>query len=68
MENEEPRMFANVGWCYEDCFLHNHKISKEDAEKFLLEWEDFIRRRITEYGVDLLENLMSAQGLNDYED
>jgi hypothetical protein len=63
MENEEPRMFANVGWCYEDCQFHNDEISKEDAEKFLEEWEDFIKQRMTEYGVDLLQHLMSAEGL-----
>lgn len=68
METEEPRMFANVGWCYEDCFFHNEKISKEDAEKFLHEWEDFIRRRITEYGVELLGNLMTSQDFNNSED
>jgi hypothetical protein len=68
METEEPRMFANVGWCYEDCFFHNDKISKEDAEKFLEKWEDHIRRRITEYGMDLLGNLLNSEGLQDFED
>ncbi len=68
MEPEEPRLFATVGWCYEDCFFHSEKISKEDAEKFLEKWEDHIRRRITDYGMDLLGNLLNAEGLQDFED
>jgi hypothetical protein len=68
METEQPKMFANVGWCYEDCQFHNDKISKEDAEKFLEEWEEFIKQRMTEYGVEMLQHLMSAEGLTNFED
>jgi hypothetical protein len=58
VETEEPKMFANVGWCYEDVQFHNPNISKEDAEKFLERWEKFISEHIVEHGMGLLERVL----------
>ena len=68
METETPKMFANVGWCYEDVRFHNPNISKEDAEQFLEKWENWIKENIVEFGMDMLQTLMISQSLYKIEE